>query len=527
MAIVAALSGEAREEVAESGVYTGSWEGLSGYEAPEWFRDAKFGIWAHWGPQCQPEEGDWYGRIMYEEGSDFYKKHIEKYGHPTEFGFMDVMNEWRAPNWDPDALVKRFKDAGARYFFAMGNHHDNLDLWDSRHHEWNSVNVGPHKDVLAGWERAARAQGLPFGVSIHSSHAWTWYETAQRADTKGPHAGISYDARLRRAADGKGKWWEGLDPEKLYVQNHACSAPGKDVWDWPEGVAVPTQEYYDNFFDRTVDMINRFNPDLIYFDDSWVPFWPINNTGLEVIAHYYNHNAAQHDGKLQAVVFGKKLEPMHKESIVWDVEKGVLDQMQEKPWQTCTCLGTWHYNRNTYNDNWYKSAPTVVRMLADIVSKNGNLLLSVPVRGDGTIDDKEEAILDGISAWLATNGEGIYGTRPWKVFGEGPVAESAVPLDGAGFNEGKVGDYTSADVRYTCKPDAIYAHVMAWPAEGNTVTLRALGTDAATCPGRVASVKLLGGGKLSFRQSADGLTVTLPKKRPNEISPTLKITVAK
>lgn len=388
----------AQQEKAEPGKFSPTWESLSQYEVPEWFRNAKFGIWAHWGPQCQPEAGDWYGRGMYEEGGAAYKWHLEHYGHPSEFGFKDVINEWKAEKWNPERLVALFKKTGARYFFAMGNHHDNMDLWDSKYQSWNSVNMGPKRNVLGEWEKAARKNKLPFGVSIHSSHAWTWYETAQGADKKGPYAGISYDARVVTKEDGKGKWWEGYDPQELYVQNHALSGHAWAAWDWPEGTSVPPQSYYDNFFDRTVDMINKYHPDLVYFDDSVLPFWPINDTGLKVVSHYYNQNMKLHKGNLNAVVFGKKLEAKHKEAIVWDVEKGVPSECQDKAWQTCSCLGTWHYNRSAYEDNWYKSAETVIHMLIDIVSKNGNLLLSVPMKGNGTIDDKEEKILEDIAA---------------------------------------------------------------------------------------------------------------------------------
>lgn len=199
------------------------------------------------------------------------------------------------------------------------------------------------------------------------------------------------------------------------------------------------------------------------------------------------------------------------------VEKGVFDKPKDHPWQTCTCLGNWHYDRNIYNNGWYKSAATVVGMLVDIVSKNGNLLLSVPLRGDGTIDDKEEVILADIAAWLKVNGEGIYGTRPWRVYGEGPSTQATNPLDGPGFNEGHNAPYTPADIRYTTKDGKVYAHAMAWPEDGR-LTLKALaGTD-------VRSVRLLGGGKARWRRTAEGLEVTLPRgKRPNAISPTLKI----
>ena len=168
-----------------TGKFQPAWESLKQYQTPEWFRDAKFGIWAHWGPQCQPEDGDWYARGMYEEGSGQYKFHVAQYGHPSKFGFKDVIHEWKAENWDPEKLMALYKRAGAQYFFALANHHDNFDNYDSKYQPWNSVAIGPKKDLIGGWAKAARASGLRFGVSVHAAHAWTWYEPAQGADKKG------------------------------------------------------------------------------------------------------------------------------------------------------------------------------------------------------------------------------------------------------------------------------------------------------------------------------------------------------
>src|SRR5690606_558556 len=198
------------------------WSSLENYGVPEWFRDAKFGIWAHWGPQCEPEYGDWYARGMYEEGSDQYNYHVETYGHPSEFGFKDVIERWKADKWDPESLMDLYARTGAQYFMALANHHDNLDLYNSSHHKWNSTNVGPKKDIVGEWEQAAKKRGLRFGVSVHAAHAWTWYETAQRADKNGPLKGVPYDGKLKES-DGNGKWWEGLDPQGLYAQNHPMS----------------------------------------------------------------------------------------------------------------------------------------------------------------------------------------------------------------------------------------------------------------------------------------------------------------
>jgi len=323
-------------EPADSGKFEPTWESLSQYKVPDWYRNAKFGIWAHWGPQCQAEQGDWYARGMYEEGSNFYKWHTAHYGHPMKAGFKEVIHDWKAENWNPEKLVALYKRAGAQYFFAMANHHDNLDLWDSKYQEWNSVRVGPKKDIMKGWSNAAKKYKLPFGISVHASHAWTFYETAQRTDTIGAYKGIPYDGKLTKD-QGKGTWWEGLDPQELYAQNHDLSEGWS--WDWGPAASTPSQEYCEKFYNRTMDLINKYNPDLIYFDDTALPLYPISDAGLKIAAHYYNHNMATHKGELEAVLFGKILTDDQKKCMVWDVERGSPDKGQELPWQTCTCIG--------------------------------------------------------------------------------------------------------------------------------------------------------------------------------------------
>lgn len=518
-----------KDERMLQGVYEPTWESLSQYnQAPDWFRDVKFGIWAHWGPQCQPEKGDWYARGMYDEGSWQYNWHVENYGHPSEFGFKDVINEWKADKWDPEKLMSLYKKAGAQYFFTLGNHHDNFDLWDSKHHQWNSVNLGPKKDIVAGWEKAARDNNLYFGISIHSAHAWTWYETAQRSDKKGSMKGVPYDGKLTKK-DGKGKWWEGYDPQELYVQNHELSESSENSgsihaqWGWENGAAVPSEEYFQNFLNRNIDMINKYNPDMVYYDDTSMPLWPVSDVGLKAVAHLYNKSVKENNGNNEAVVFAKILTEEQKNALVWDVEKGVPDDVQEKPWQTCTCLGAWHYDAGIYERNHYKSAKTVVHMLIDIVSKNGNLLLSVPIKGDGTIDDKEEVILNDIAKWMEINQEGIFGTRPWNVFGEGPTADASNPLHAQGFNEGRHAPYTSEDIRYVTKDGDLFAHVLAWP-ENDKIILKSLATSSENFI-ETSNVYLLGyDKKLKFTNSKNGLIIELPKNsKPNEISLVLKI----
>jgi alpha-L-fucosidase len=498
----------AQEEVTQ-GKFQASWKSLGQYEVPEWFRDAKFGIWAHWGPQCEPEDGDWYAKGMYEDGSNNYKDHLNKYGHPSEFGFKDICNIWKAENWNPDQLVKLYKKAGARYFFAMANHHDNFDLWDSKYQSWNSVAIGPHKNIVEGWANAARKNGLYFGVSVHASHAWTWYEPSQGADKDGDKKGISYDGNLTKAS-GHGRWWDGLDPQELYAQNHPKSSKGDGMkqWDWGDGATVPSKEYCNKFLNRTLDLINKYNPDLVYFDDTALPLWPVSDVGLKIAAHYYNHNMATHNGKLQGVIFGKILTPEQKEALVWDVERGATKDIQDLPWQTCTCIGNWHYDRNIYNENRYKSAKTVIQMLADIVSKNGNLLLNIPVRGDGTIDEKELKIVEEIGKWMSKNGECIYGTRPWKILGEGPSLDSINPMKDQGFNEGKL-NYSAKDIRFTSKKDVLYAIIMDNPPE-NEITIKSLAKTSGLISENVKKVEMLGEGELKFKSTQEGIIVSLP-----------------
>lgn len=513
---MAQKSGEQERLPMQNGVYEPTWESLAQYDVPEWFRDAKFGIWAHWGPQCEPESGDWYARHMYYRGHWQYNAHVSKYGDPAVFGFKDVINIWEAENWDPAYLVSFYKSVGARYFMALANHHDNFDLWDSDYQPWNSVNMGPKQNIVGRWAEECEKNGLRFGVSIHASHAWTWMEGSQ-----------DFDGKLTKE-DGAGKWWEGYDPQDLYAQNHPRSVNSSDVgaihsqWEWENGAAEMTEEYKTKFYNRTLDVINKYHPDMVYFDDTALPFYPVSNEGLEIAAHFYNKNMAENDNSNQAVIMGKKLTEEQKEGMIWDVERGIPDRCQEKAWQTCTCLGQWHYDRGVYNNNQYKSAATVVKMLVDIVSKNGNLLLSVPVRGDGSIDEKEVAILNGIKGWMDVNHESIYGTRPWVIFGEGPTAEASNPINNQGFNEGT--NYTSEDIRFVQRNDSLYVTQLGWPSSGR-MTVKSLAAGSPYYTNKIREIKLLGyEGELEYTCDMEALTVTLPSSMSSTIAPVLLVT---
>lgn len=506
------------EKMAE-GQYEPQWESLKKHKTPEWFRNAKFGIWAHWGPQCVEGSGDWMAREMYMEGSWAYKYHVEHYGHPSEFGFKDILPLFKAEKWDPDKLVERYKRLGAQYFFVLGNHHDNFDLWDSKYQEWNAVNIGPKKDLIDGWAKAAKKHGLPLGISFHADHAWNWYEPSQRYDINGSKAGEYYDGKLTKA-DGKGKWWEGYDPQNLYAQNHPMSdrswANNRVHWQWAwgNGATLPSKEYVTNFYDRTLDAINRYQPDLIYFDVTVAPFYDISDCGLKIASHFYNKNP-------RAVMFGKVLDEEQRKALTWDVERGAPNEIVPEPWQTCNCIGGWHYNTGIYERGGYKKAADVIKQLVDIVSKNGNLLLSIPLRADGTYDEKEAAVLDGIEAWMNINKESIFGTRPWVKFGEGPVAEKDIKVNAQGFNDGLFTGMTAADIRFNQTKKHLYVTPMGWPADGKLV-VKSLAKGNPHFRKSITWVELLGYGKLKAKQTAEGLEVQLPAPT-NDIAPVLKI----
>ncbi|WP_343692924.1 alpha-L-fucosidase [Chitinophaga sp.] len=507
-----------------AGPFKPTWDSLSQYRVPEWFRDAKFGMWAHWGPQCQPEFGDWYAREMYMEGGWKYNYHVQKYGHPSKFGFKDVINEWKAEQWNPEELVALYKKAGAKYFMAMANHHDNFDMWDSKYQRWNAARMGPKKDIIAGWARAAKNNDLRFGVSVHAAHAWSWMETAQRADKTGPMAGIPYDGHLTKA-DGKGKWWEGEDPQELYAQNHALSENSQDngmihkQWAWGNGVSVPTKAYCEKFYHRTIELLDKYSPDVIYFDDTVLPLWPVSDAGLRIAAHMYNTSIKRH-GKLEAVLFGKVLNDQQRKCMVLDIERGQSNIIESEPWQTDTCLGNWHYERSLYDNNGYKTAETVIHALVDVVSKNGNLMLNVPVRGNGTIDDKERAVVEGITEWMRINSESIYNTRPWTTLGEGPALEDVAPLVMQGFNEGKGKPFSAADFRFVKKGNVLYATMLGWPGN-NQAIIKKLALNSVP---KVQRVSLLGAdAPLDFEQTGEGLKINLPQNRPGNIAYVFKI----
>jgi alpha-L-fucosidase len=504
----------------ETGVFEPTWQSLSAnYQAPEWFADAKLGIWAHWGLQCVPEAGDWYARAMYQQDQGKYREHCKRFGHPSEFGMMDFIPMWKAEKFDPEALVKLYKEVGARYFVCMANHHDNFDNYNSRYQPWNSVNMGPKRDIVGEFEKAARHNGLRFGVSNHSAHAWHWFQTAYGYDATGEKAGVRYDAWNRTKEDGKGKWWEGYDPQQFYggynivIPSGFTSVDSMARWHqandrvWSERIPEMNPQFAKNWFLRCKQLIDDYHPDLLYFDDEHD--LPMEHYGLEIAAHMYNHNMRMNGGRNEAVINSKRLTEEQQKGVVMDCERGAFADISPRPWQTCMCIGSWHYSRGLYEKGGYKTAERIAKTFVDIVSKNGNLLLNIPVRGDGSIDEKERAFLAEFKAWLDVNGEGIFGSRPWKIYGEGEVktANSGSFSDNERLQE----SLSEKDIRFTQKNGTIYTFVLGFPTS-DTVTIKALGRKSAQMNGkRIKKVRLLGcDQKIVWRQGADALYITMP-----------------
>lgn len=528
---IPAVSAEAASPSKTLAPFKANWDSLAaGYRTPEWFRDAKLGLWAHWGPQCVPEHGDWYGRQMYIQGNHYYDYHVKTYGHPAQVGFMEFLKDWKAEKFDPEGLIGLYKSVGAKYFVAMANHHDNFDLYNSKYQSWNSVNIGPKRDICGDFEKAARKHGLKFGLSNHAAHAWHWWQTAYGYDAEGPVKGLRYDAARLTKADGKGKWWEGYDPQELYtgpfgdmpprdgissikaMQDHIDKTSGQ----WLETVPPNGQYYAKKWLLRQNDMVDRYKPDLVYFDDTALP---LEQYGLDAASYYYNQSLKWH-GDVQVVATGKQLNDLQRRAITEDIERGFSDRLRPIPWQTCTCLGNWHYDRGLYDRDGYKPAKQVIQRLTDIVAKNGNMLLSVPVRGNGEIDEKEVAILNGMKAWLDVNGDAIFATRPWDIYGEGPTK----PAEGH-MQEGAAKPFTHEDIRFTTKGGALYAIAMDWPDSG-FLNIRSMADGSVQRKGTVERVELLGHGEpLRFELGMDGLAVKLPEARP-AFTPALKISGA-
>jgi alpha-L-fucosidase len=470
------------------GPFAGTMDSLRTFQIPEWFSDAKFGIWSHWGPQSAIGDGDWYARNMYIQGSEQYEYHLQRFGPPSKVGYKDLIPLFTAERWDPNHLMDLYVKAGAKYFFSMGVHHDNFDLWNSRYQpRWNAVAAGPKRDIVGLWAQAARKRGLRFGVSDHLSNSFDWFAPAHLSDSKGSLAGIAYDGANSQFSD---LYHDYSDMPTDFART------AKEM-----GRVAPTR-WQLQYYRRIKDLIDQHQPDLLYTDGGL----QFGQYGLSLVAELYNVSARANRGKNEAIFTSKTEEDCRVGTCVLDRERGVSDSIWPEPWQTDTCIGEWHYKNGVH----YKPAKKVIDLLVDIVSKNGNLLLKFPLPASGELDAEELRVLRGITDWMAINSEGIHGTRPWKTYGEGP---STLIHAGGGMNEDKKPDLGASDIRFTARGKLLYAFVQGWPEKD--ATIKTLSTKSPHDPGRVLRVRMLGVDKnLTFSQDETALRVSLPDSKP-------------
>ena len=483
---------------AHAGPFAPDWPSLGGYRVPDWFRDAKFGIFLHWGVYSVPAyANEWYSRNMYEQSNPAYKHHVETYGAPSKFGYKDFIPQFKAEKFDPDAWVSLFAEAGARYVVPVAEHCDGFAMYDSGMSEWTAAKMGPKRDVVGDLAAATRKRGLRFGVSSHRAEHFWWYGGGQKfdSDVKDPkYAGLYGPARSMAIA--------GDDDSKEPNPSHL------EQW------LAPDRTFLNDWLARSSELVDKYHPDFMYFD--WWIGQPAFQPYLKQFAAYYYNKA---EARTQDVVLTYKQEDFPPNAAVLDVERGKLDGIRLLAWQTDTSVSVHSWGYAAHDE--YRSAESLIHELVDVVSKNGNLLLNVGPKADGTLPDEARAVLLDMGKWLKVNGEAIYGTRPWYVFGEGPtkVANQEMHSDRQNF--------TSNDLRYTQHGKNLYAIALGWP-QGGDLRLHTLWKDNPYLAGPVCSVELLGSAeKIAFHQTEDGLHIALPAQKPDEPAYTFRIKVKK
>ncbi len=453
--------------------YQANWESLKKYQAPDWFRDAKFGIFIHWGVYSVPAFGsEWYPRQMYLQGSDEYKHHIQTYGPQNKFGYKDFIPMFKAEHFDADAWAVLFKKAGAKYVVPVAEHHDGFAMYKTALSKWNAAEMGPHKDIIGLLSEAVRKQGMIFGLSSHRIEHWWFLNGGRRFDS---------DVNDPKYADFYG--------------------PAREEYE------TPSPEYMNDWLLRSTELVNKYQPQLFWFD-WWIEQPAMDPYRKSFASFYYNKGIEWNKG----VVINYKNIAYPDGVAVLDLERGKLGGIRELPWQTDDATGNQSWGYTTTNT--FKSAKYVITNLVDIVSKNGNLLLNIGPRSDGTITDEETQVLLGTGKWLDVNGEAIYGTRPWKLFGEGPTESAS-----GSFADQKI-PFTAKDIRFTTKGDVLYAIVLGVPAEKTTI--RSLSLKAGN--GIIQSIALTGSSdKIAWSQKADALLIEPSKNYPTENTVVYKI----
>ncbi len=471
------------------GPFRPDWESLQKYEVPEWYKDAKFGIFIHWGVYSVPAFGnEWYPRNMYRPDSDEYKHHIATYGPVDKFGYKDFVPMFKAEHFDPAAWARLFKEAGAQYVVPVAEHHDGFAMYASGLSDWTAAKMGPHRDVIGELAKAVRAEGLHFGASSHRVEHNFFLGVARRIPSD------VNDSNFAAFYGPAHNWLEAKQGTPL--ANDFTFVSSAWTADW---------------LARSAEIVEKYHPDIMYFD-WWIGQASVRADLARFAAFYYNTSSKYVD---HVGVINYKDFAIQEHSAVLDLERGQLGDIRPLYWQTDTSVSnkSWGYIK----DDTFKTPEFVVQQLIDIVSKNGNLLLNIGPRSDGTIPEEVQSVLRDVGAWLKVNGEAIYGTRPWKIYGEGPTKVAA-----GSFHDTDTAGYTPEDFRFTTKGKTLYAIELGWPSSGEAV-LHSLGSGAINGQ-KIASVVLLGSdAKLAFQQQTDALRIHLPSQAPGKYAYAFRI----
>lgn len=510
----------------EDGPFEATWESIeSNYPgSPDWLREAKIGFWVHFGPQASGESGDWYARKLYNENEPAHRNHLKRYGHPSEIGYKEVLKDWNPNKLNPDYLTALYKKAGARFLMIQGVHHDNYDLWNSQYQPWNSVNIGPKRDLLREWADACHRNGMRYGVTFHHEYTWWWWQTAFQSDTKGDKAGVPYDGNLT-LADGKGKWWEGLDPRRLYGINlreyETVAERANSPWSPPNAGIFWRHTDYAKWYAtqwalRIMDVTANYDPDFIYTDGTVEGPFTGNGTGTgykcnamqTVMADYFNRQL-KNRGKVDGFAIIKFRHPTN--GAVNTAEFDFPDSINtSQPWIREAPVGDWFYAPGfTYDSG------SMIRFIIEAVARDGNVALNIPMLPDGSIEDNCVKMLEEVGEWIKINGNAIYGSRAWTTLGEGEMIDGKLkklPGGGLGKHHAEF-KFDAQDIRFTVGKDgAIYAFCMNVPEAGRTIRIKSIprGTlekiDQVTMLGSKANIK--------WSQHEDYLEITCPKKLP-------------
>ncbi|MDP4846797.1 MAG: alpha-L-fucosidase [Akkermansiaceae bacterium] len=484
------LSAESDSSEKES--FLPTWKSLDRYECPEWFHDAKFGIYAHWGPYSATMASantDWYSTNMYVEGSVSNKYHVATYGTLDKFGYKDFIPLFTAEKFNADEWVDLYIEAGAKFAGPVGEHADGFAMWDSSITPWNAVKMGPKRDVVGEMEKAVRKRGLKFLVSMHHQWKWGWYPTSDKTtDASNPEYAELYGPAVPKSAFGK--------------------VDSKGKRDYMDVDPQPTKEFCEEWLGKVNEVVDQYHPDLLWFDNrmSILP----ERYRMEMAAHYYNQ-ALEED---QQVVLTYKRPDMIYGSATSDLERARMPDTFPEPWLTDTSLArsSWAYAE----DLEYYSADRLIDDLIDIVSKNGCMLLNIAPKPDGTIPEEQQEILRGMGKWLKLNGEAIYGSRPWLTYGEGPTVTPVGHLSDIGFH-----GFSSDDVRFTTQGQTLYAIALGWPESGK-LSVKALGQGLSS--DAIKGVTLIGHeGEIKWEQTVDALEINLPENAPCEYAYVFKL----